>query len=439
MDAGKLFQGIAIIIDDEVNKVDSSISVIKQLIEEKHIPVLSYERLPELEVIPSLSRASFIILDWDYFGTADMTEDEDRLMIPSELQYEEERSLLTFIEQLLQQTFMPIFVFTRKPIDEVKEKLYDNGLLEADKPQRIFVQQKDKVSTEASLFSEIETWLKEVPSVYALKEWESVMFSTKTSMFRELFAYSPNWAKIVWDMIKEDSKDNHKEFGDFITRLLVNRILGYSFDDSILTSGGTVNSDELAAVVEGEKYISYCSENTPSEATTGDLYLDGETYYLNIRAQCDMARKSNPEVYLIKGKEVKSEDIETSSIRLTSEQRLHLNQKQSYTIDELREICSDEAKLMELNSSLAKQRNEAFFISGNIIGKKSDVYITCIAGKKVLRFRLDIAKVEVFNKKKDKRIGRILPPYITCIQQSCASYITREGTLPTPVEVFSVI
>ena len=64
----------------------------------------------------------------------------------------------------------------------------------------IFVQQKDKVSTEASLFSEIETWLKEVPSVYVLKEWENVVFSTKTSMFRELFAYSPNWAKIVWDI-----------------------------------------------------------------------------------------------------------------------------------------------------------------------------------------------------------------------------------------------
>lgn len=40
---------------------------------------------------------------------------------------------------------------------------------------------------------------------------------------------------------------------------------------------------------------------------------------------------------------------------------------------------------------------------------------------------------------KDKLIGRILPPYITQIQQSCANHIVREGIMPTPEAIFGSI
>ena len=83
---------------------------------------------------------------------------------------------------------------------------------------------------------------------------------------------------------------------------------------------------------------------------------------------------------------------------------------------------------------LAEYRNTAFFSSGNIIGKKCDI-IMCIDNKTAIKFRLDIS-VKKYNAIKDKLIGRLLPPYITSVQQACSSYITREGTLPTPKGVF---
>jgi hypothetical protein len=257
-------------------------------------------------------------------------------------------------------------------------------------------------------------------------------------MFRDLFQYAPNWTKIVWDMIKADSKDNHHEFGEFITRQLTNRITEYAFDEETISSEMKIDLDELSAVVEGERYIQYPISSPPNVAFTGDLFLEGDCYYLNIRAQCDLARDKNPKLYLIKGKELDSKDIVMENIKLTSEEYLHVGDKRTYTLDSLKQIAQDDTKLIELNALLQRHRDEAFFASGNIIGKKSEVYIACVAGKKALKFRLDIAKIETFNKMKDKRIGRILPPYITSIQQSCASYITREGTMPTPKEVFSL-
>ncbi len=45
--------------------------------------------------------------------------------------------------------------------------------------------------------------------------------------------------------------------------------------------------------------------------------------------------------------------------------------------------------------------------------------------------------IKKFKELKDKRIGRILPPYITRIQQKCSQYIVREGTMPIPKEIFN--
>ena len=84
-------------------------------------------------------------------------------------------------------------------------------------------------------------------------------------------------------------------------------------------------------------------------------------------------------------------------------------------------------------------KNDAFFTNGNIIGKKSEIIIACIAGRKALKFRLDIHQVVKYSKMKDKLIGRILAPYITQIQQNCASHIVREGIMPTPDKIFSSI
>jgi hypothetical protein len=244
------------------------------------------------------------------------------------------------------------------------------------------------VSSDAELFSAIEDWLKAMPSVYVLKEWENILSTTKNSMFLEMYKYSPNWTKIIWDMLKEDSRENHREFEDFVTRYLLNRIDGYTFDDTVIDTEQEITKDELSKVVEGERFVSYDSQ--PQQAYAGDLFLVDGTYFLNIRAQCDLARKSNPELYLIKGKELSDEDIVTEDIRLTNQNELLLSADKRFSLEQLGEICRNDAQLIEINGLFRKRRNDAFFVGGNIIGIKSEIIITCIAGKKALKFRPDL-------------------------------------------------
>lgn len=85
MDVEKLFNGIAVIIDDEVNQIETSISKIRNIIINKNIPVAVYDDIPQLEVIPSLSNASFVILDWDFTKANMSVDDDERISLPSSL------------------------------------------------------------------------------------------------------------------------------------------------------------------------------------------------------------------------------------------------------------------------------------------------------------------------------------------------------------------
>ena len=210
MDVGKLFQGIAVIFDDEINNPTSTISVIKELIQNKNIPVAVYNEMPRQEIIPALSNASFVILDWDYTNGSLEIESGERLAIPGELKNEQENDLIEFIRTLLRLIFIPVFIFTSKSVDSIKMSLRDAGLWEDNKQNRIFIKQKNDVNSEEQLFGAIEEWLKAMPSVYVLKEWENTIATTKNNMFVELYGYSSNWVKVIWDMLKADSRENHR-------------------------------------------------------------------------------------------------------------------------------------------------------------------------------------------------------------------------------------
>lgn len=438
MDVGKLFQGIAVIFDDEIINPKSTISLMKEIIQSKNIPVAVYEEMPRQEIIPSLSNASFVILDWDYTNSELALDGDERLSIPAELKAEQEKDLIQFISELLRLVFIPVFIFTSKSVDSIKTALRDARLWNDEKENRIFIKQKNDISTEDSLFGAIEEWIKAMPSVYVLKEWEKSISESKDAMFLELYGYSPNWVKIIWDMLKEDTIEHHQEFGEFVTRSLNNRIGAYKFDEGIIGAHKDTSTEELRRVVEGERYLVY--DIQPGQAYTGDLFKEGSKYYLNIRAQCDLSRMNerdeyNPELYCIEGEKLQSKKIVTDDIRLTTEETLIFSASRRFTLDNLHEICKDEAKIQDFNKNFVRHRNGIFFRKGAFLERNDKVIIGCVAGELALQFNLDI-RIKKFNDEKDKRIGRILPPYITRIQQKCSQNMVREGVMPIPKELF---
>lgn len=448
----KLFRGVAVIFDDEIDKSSSNIFAIKKSIEENNIPVATYKDLPRKELIPSLANASFIILDWD-FSSSSLETGTERVLLGSELEKSLVRDLIAFIEEALQKIFVPVFIFSYHSEDSIIEMLEGTKVLDEENENRVFIKQKNSIQTSEQLFKEIEAWLKQSPSVYVLKEWEKVLLASKNEMFFEFNSYSSSWVYIIWRMLSKDSVDYSHEFGRFLTRSLNNRIQEYNFDENFIlassdtteedidTAQGTnseVNQEEIVKVLQGERYISFSKDDVATQPYTGDLFQEGDEYWLNIRAQCDLSRKDrdtekyNP-LYCLKGEVLNTQDVTTDYVKITAENKLEIDKNKAYELSSI--INCNNSMRNSINNKLRKYRDNIFFRKGNFLERGDSVIIGCVAGGKILKFGLEI-HIKHFDCVKELRIGRVLPPYITRIQQKCAHNMIREGVLPIPESLF---
>ena len=132
----KLFRGVAVIFDDEIDKSSSNIFAIKKSIEENNIPVATYKDLPRKELIPSLANASFIILDWD-FSSSSLETGTERVLLGSELEKSLVRDLIAFIEEALQKIFVPVFIFSYHSEDSIIEMLEGTKVLDEENPSEL--------------------------------------------------------------------------------------------------------------------------------------------------------------------------------------------------------------------------------------------------------------------------------------------------------------
>ena len=87
MDIKEIINGIAVIIDDEVNQEGTGIYKIRENIIANNIPVATYNDIPSTETVMALSHAAFIILDWNFYQDNSLVDDPtERLMLTTLLQ-----------------------------------------------------------------------------------------------------------------------------------------------------------------------------------------------------------------------------------------------------------------------------------------------------------------------------------------------------------------
>lgn len=436
----RIFQGIAVIFDDEIYTEDSGIYNIKTYLESKGIIVACYNYAPDVRFIPAVANASFVIVDWDYTSILrepdNSVDDYVSISSSSELSKTTQEGLIIFLLELLKKTFIPIFIFTGKNVDVIRSELEErcSGILD----KRIFIKSKDELGSPEQLFNVLENWIKEMPSVYVLKEWDKTITQSKHSLFLNLYSCSPAWPNVIRNMLEKDSNIGWQhEFGEFLTKSLSNRIDEYKFDEDFIGSTDFIDDKEIQKVLEGERYYEYQGRR-PKIAYTGDLYQISNKFYLNIGAQCDLLHhkeskeKYNPNIYCIEGTVVAKKDIVSQYVRLTADE-LIIDKENSYTFKQLSDLNSKKRK--EINNALRNHRENIFFRKGTFIESSNKVVIGCIASEQIIQFELDI-QIKEFEYIQDYLIGRILPPYITRIQQRCSQHLIREGILPIPQELF---
>jgi hypothetical protein len=195
---------------------------------------------------------------------------------------------------------------------------------------------------------------------------------------------------------KSDGVNPSVEIGDLLTRNLYARMSPFDFDGSILGKEySKIDKTELRLILQGERYVKqeYLQKD---DKQTGDLFKENDEngnpkYWLNIRAQCDLVRHSNPDVYCLKGAMI---DI-----------------------------------------SLINSDTGPKFQNGQFIERVDNVIIAFIDNGVIVEFLLHDLEKFRWKDKQENRVGRILPPYINKIQQKYATYLGRQGLSRIPEDV----
>jgi hypothetical protein len=380
-----LFKGVGVIIDDALANPNSDdvIWKIKKHFEDKHIPILPYKELPSNESVTNFHTVSFLLLDWDLYG-AQMGLGVSKPQTAADDNIE-------FIKQFNSICFAPIFIFSNENTDGIKNRLIQDGLYDTSKSNHIFVEPKGNVKQARTLFSKIKTWLQKTPSMYVLKEWECSLSKAKRDLFWDFYSANPNWTNILKQTFKTDGVDENHELSALVYKNLIARTNPPAFDEKILNKNiKRIPKEDLRKVLECERFLK--NDKLSDSPATGDIFKENKNYYINIRPDCDILRKGDEVLlYCLKGEVVKEQNIN------------------------------------------AKKNSKIIFHNGEFIEKNCHVYISFIDDGKIVEFKFnkDIVQYK-WEEIKDKRIGRLLPPYITRLQQKHSFYLQRQGVPAIP-------
>jgi len=373
-----------------VHSADPKITNILKQVNDKNIPLMKYDSIPSEGVISHFQELSFVFLDWRLIKQ-NITDNDfaSGVSVPAALQDHEVDENIDFIKKLKEVCFCPVFIFTNEGVDTVIDVLEEKGLYDRNKPNHIFIKQKSEIQGKTKLFREVEKWIKNNPSVYVLKEWEREYQKSKNKLFSEFEQLSPVWPKIMWKNFTDDGGNSSLDLGELISRNLHTRMAPFEFSDEILSKRGKkIERSEIRRVLEGAMYLAN-SNLHDDNINPGDVFKLSGKYYINIRAACDCVpdRSANGstlddvQLYLLKG------------------------------------------------SKLTDPKAKKIFRTkyGQFLEIDSQSILFPLHDGKSIDFRFKDLVIRSWKDIKDKRIGRILPPYINRIQQRYALYLQRQG------------
>lgn len=391
------------LIDDDIVDERAGIRKLQTQIEAEGCHVVPMSQLPTEAGVPNLRSFSFFVLDWNLYGR-DYRDPETELPLPVPEEIKEKNAVdaIAFLKRLKKVCVAPVFIFTDEIVEVVEARIKQHSeLYDVSDPSHILVRDKKEV-TDLGIFKVLSDWMDKAPSVYVLKKWERAYEDAKTELFLDFYHNSVHWPLVMWTTYKADNVDPSVELGNLLGRNLLSRMTPYHFD--LAPFEAAVNSEEgksetaVLKVLEGERFLKKDRLQDDSVAP-GDVFKKSGQYFINIRPDCDCivrdgGAQDDVEMYLLRGDKFKSDKIAE--------------------------------RLVEKTGTISERDGET------IIFGMVDGITVC--------FQLKDLSVEQWKEWKNRRIGRLLPPYLTRLQQRYSTYLQRPGLtkipkvlLPTPV------
>ena len=398
MNLRDLMSGIGVVIDDAFERpaggqedneafADPILQIVEQIEQEWSLRCLTVGRLPREETWPGLlEAASFVLLDWRLWPIG--SDELERAGIASNIR---------FLEQA-KDRLVPVFIFTNEAAEDVTEKLPES-VYPAQSPEKsfVFVRRKAELMAGGALgFGDIEQWVRGNASVYALKTWDRAFRAARKELFGSMYTKSPDWPRVFWKSYETDHVDPSYSLTHLINDSLRGRMPTAGFESEIL--GGQpvdVPSEDLRALITETSVRS--QEVLPEdEIGCGDMFrIPKGKLLLNLRPECDCVPRDGTE------------------------------------LDHVELYCVEGERIS--NAAVLKQYEDGHF---NERVWEAVAFSVC-AGRSV-RFNFGKFHVKKYSELKERRIGRLLHPHLTRIQQRFGLYLQRQGLPRIPEEAIPI-
>lgn len=398
------FKGIAVVIDNGIGQEEAIDKILANIRESGGHPIGLLELPADDYDLDHFARVSFFVMDWN-LANRDGIPLEAGLRLPDALNRDMVQRNIAFLKRLSKSRHAPVFIFTNESPEQVREELStDPELHKSVEESHILVKSKTEVADK--VYEVLETWANETPSVLTLKTWEKGFLRAANDLFIDLHNRAPYWPVILWQTFGDDGVPPEIEMNKLLNRLVESR-MGAS-DLNLTPFVETVKERHAAnqesynasifKVLEGERFLR--DEKLKADIfAPGDVFAfplpDGrEVFYINIRAECDCLRGSEDmELYFLKAQVV---------------------------------------------AEAEKKIDPSY---GTFTGEKdNEAIVFAMLGGETYSVKFKDLKVKTLKSlKKDnwRRVGRLLPPFITRVQQRYAAYVQRPGMPRIPSALYA--
>ena len=385
-----LLSGPVVFIDDEIHATESEAYQLLEAINATGRPVLASSALPPRDVRSSWFEhwrsLSFVVLDWD-LSPASLGG-----VGSSTLSAFNRRDLFDFLVELMNTVYCPVFIISREDADDIRRQVAENSLLldqSGSVDDRIAVFPKHDLMD--NIVGHLTGKVEGSAALSVLRTWEQEFEEARNRLFIDFHGIEPDWPVYVWRTAEADGVDPAFEVSSLISSNLLSRVNPVAFDGRVVSDPtATPSSAAARKVLHGRTFLA-ASRLSARMVFPGDVFKLPDDpvgqLWINISPICQTVSRPAKD---------------GSSVKPI---RLHL-------IRGSKQDVSSKNKFKDLEQ---KQK-----------GPLGDVVHTFI-GDDPYYFEFGHAVILEWEEIKQCRLGRLLNPYATRLQQKHAAYLQAEG------------
>jgi hypothetical protein len=392
-----ILEGAVVFIDDQYDEENTHANDFYNELKNAGRPIAAYDKLPDAVHMDHWDGLALAIVDWN------LRAKEDRVPGATTLDTGDRRRMAAFLVALLGRYFCPVFIISTDSYEQIADALKAADGFPADAiGSRIRILQKEDVAD--AFIANLEQEVRSNPVLSILRTWEQQYQTAKNRMFIELGGISTDWPSHIVKGAKDDNVDPGYEILETLNANVRHRMDPVSFDLEVIDIANLSGDGEASRRVRFGRSILQASSLHPTEVMPGDFFSSwrksdpANTIWLNLTPAC----------YTVRGRR-KPGDPDV---------RLHL-------IRGVPETVPSDAKRF---AQWERERQRA---------SRSELVHVLHGG---MAYKFDFSTLQTFSwtTVSKHRLGRVLPPFITQVQQRHAAFLTSEGLPRVLPEMYQV-